>query len=405
MKATRIIRSGARGMSRNRVRTSFMVLATFAGVAALTVTAAIGQSTQRDMLDRLDRMLGGSSILLRAGGGQHRGGPQGMGGPTTTLTLADMQALDEGVPAVEHVDPIMTASLDVVYEGTSTRIRVEGHGDAAEIVWDRSVTRGTFISADDVAGAARVALLGEVVVRDLFGGRDPVGAQIRIANVPFQVIGVLEPIGADPHGMDKDNEIVIPVTTLMRRVLNVDYIVNAKLGLRKDADVQVVADEVRNVLRERHALGPGVPDDFGIFTPIQVQGFVRSANRTFTVFLPLVAGISILVACLVVANLMLMNVHERRAEIGLRRAVGARARDIRLQFLVESAAVTALGGVIAVALAYGGLKLVAMHGILPPRMPWQPALLGLAVAVGVGVVAGVAPARRAAGLDPVTTLR
>jgi len=405
MRTTRVIGSGVRGMGRNRLRTFFMVLATLVGVAALTVTMAIGEGTQRDLLDRLDRMLGGSSILLRAGGGQMRGGAHGGSGPATTLTLDDMRAIEDEVPAVEYVDPIMAANLDVAHDGQSMRIRVEGHGEAAEIVWDRSVTRGAYITQADVASAARIALVGEVVVRDLFGGRDPIGAQIRIGNVPFQVIGVLAPAGADPHGMDKDNEILIPVTTMMRRVLNVDYIVNAKLGLHERADVEAVAGEVRTILRARHGLGPDVPDDFGIFTPVQVQHVVRSANRTFTVFLPLVAGVSILVACFVVANLMLMNVHERRTEIGLRKAVGARPRDIRLQFFVEAAAVTALGGLLAVALAYGILQMIALHGAIPSGMPWQPALVGLAAAIVVGIVSGVAPARRAAALDPVLTLR
>jgi putative ABC transport system permease protein len=381
-----------------------MMLGTFVGVTALTVILAIGRGTQKDILDRMQRMLGGSTVVLRSGGGQFRMGAHGP--PTTTLKLEDLHAIDSEMNEVLAADPWMQGrQTDVLYGGRTARIGIVGHSEKAELVWDRSVTRGSYFTAADVASVARVALVGEVVVRDLFDGRDPIGEQIRIGSVPFQVIGVLAHEGIDPHGIDKDNEIIIPISTIMRRFLNVDYIIGAKFLLKDGTDLDNAVLDITDILRRRHSLGPDQPNDFMMMTPVQVQHRVKSSNRVFTVFLPLVSAVSILIGGIIVANLMLMTVQDRRSEIGLRKAIGARARDIRLQFLVESAAVTGLGGVFAIIAGIAILQVLAHLIGTPTQMPWAAALLGVASAIVVGIIAGVAPARRAAQLDPVQTLR
>ncbi|MGH7561489.1 MAG: ABC transporter permease [Gemmatimonadales bacterium] len=405
MRAARILRNSVRSLRRHRLRTFFMMLGTFIGVTALTVMLAVGRESQARLLRRFDRIFSGSTMYIRAGGGRHRGGPHG-DPATTTLTLEDTRALAREIEGVELVDPMqMAGEREVTFEGTTSRIRIEGHSEAAEAVWNRSVTRGAYFTAGDVAASARVALVGETVARGLFQGQDAVGRQIRIGAVPFQVIGVLAPVGLDPHGLDKDNEIVIPITTMLRRVRNVDHLSAARLALSDRVDMDSAEARVRDLLRRRHGLDQGQEDDFGIVTPTQVRQMVKSSNRVFTVFLPLVAGVSILVGGLVVANLMLMTVHDRRAEIGLRKAIGARPADIQLQFLVESAAVTGLGGLFAIATGYLILGALAHGQGAPPSMPWTAAAIGLASAVGTGLLAGVLPARRAARLEPVQTLR
>lgn len=402
-RAMRILRQSAAGLARNRVRTGFMMLGTFVGVTALAVVLAIGRGTQGQVAGRMERMLGGSSMLIRAGGAQVRMGAHGP--PVTTLTLEDIRAVDAELDEVELADAMLFVNAaEVIFDGAASRIPIRGHTEAAETVWDRSVTRGQYFTAEHVASSARVALVGEVVGRELFQGRDPVGQQIRIGAVPFQVLGVLEHEGLDPHGIDLDNLIVIPVTTMMRRVRNQTWITGAKLAIRTGTDLQAVEARVGAILRRRHGLVPDQADDFMTFTPRQAQQRVREANRVFTVFLPLVAGASILIGGLVVANLMLMNVQDRRAEIGLRQAIGARSRDIRLQFLAEAALVTALAGGLAVGLSAAGLEVATRHGATA-GMQWSTALLGLAISVLVGVAAGLLPAHRAARLDPVQTLR
>jgi len=404
-RVARIVSGAVRTLGRHRLRTFFMMLGTFVGVTALTVTLAIGRGTQNDVLKRLDRMLGSSTILLRAGGSRMVGGAHAAG-PTTSLTLADLRAIRSEVAPIDLADPmVMAPAQDVIHEAQSRRIPVTGYSEASEIVWNRSVTRGSYFTADDVASSARVALIGEVAARDLFGRDDPIGAQIRIGTVPFEVIGVLERVGLDPHGIDKDNEIIIPISTMMRRLLNVDYIGGAKFAVEPGADLDRTVLEIGDVLRRRHGLGPDQNDDFAMFTPVQAQQMVRGTNRVFTLVLPLLSALSIAVGGLIVAILMLMTVNERRWEIGLRKAVGARSRDIRLQFLVESAATTGLGGVLALVAAYLILQALGHDHGATGGMPWGIALLGLVAATGAGIVSGIVPARRAAALDPVQTLR
>ena len=405
MKTQRLIRHGLRDMGRHRLRTFFMMLGTFVGVLALTVTLAIGQGTREAVTENIERMFSGNSILISAGGGGMMGGP-GANGPTTTLVVEDLEEIQASIPGIRVFDPmILDMGREVVYQGNSATVRVLGHSDHHEEVWNRGVSRGAFFGEEEVRSSGRVALVGETLVRDLFEGADPIGLQLRVGTVPFQVIGVLDSMGIDPHGWDRDNEVIVPYTTMMRRVLNVDYIGTAKILVEGTVDLDVTVAAIEASLRERHALAEGVPNDFSMITPVQVEEMVASMNRIFTLFLPLLAAVSLLIGGIVVANLMLMGVNERRSEIGLRKAVGARDRDIWLQFLLESSLVTVVGGVSALLVGALGLAVVgrAMEGI--SVMPWEAATLGLVAAVVVGLLAGVFPARRAAALEPVQTLR
>ena len=212
-------------------------------------------------------------------------------------------------------------------------------------------------------------------------------------------------MGIDPHGWDRDNEVIIPYTTMMRRVMNIDYIQSVKFLVDPEADLDGAVSGIEGLLRERHALAEGELDDFSMMTPVQVQEMVSSMNRIFTLFLPLLAAVSLLIGGIVVANLMLMGVNERRSEIGLRKAVGARERDIWIQFLLESSLVTVAGGVLALLVGAVALSIIggSMEGV--SVMPWQAATLGMGASILVGLVAGVVPARRAAAMDAVATLR
>ena len=401
----RIVANSAAVLGRNRMRTFFMMVGTFAGVTALTLLLAIGRGTRQEVMARVNQMFSGSSIFLRSGGMEGMGGPHA-GGPTATLTLADVDAIGREVRDVQHIDPMLTTNKEVTAAGRNTLTQIFGQSETSEIVWNRSVSRGSYFNAEDVASSARVALIGETLANELFGDPAPIGEQVRIATVPFEIIGVLERMGVDPHGIDRDRDLIIPISTMMRRIMNVEYVVAARAMMTPDANLDQGVIDIGSLLRRRHSLGPDEPDDFALFTPIQVRQAAASTNRVFAVFLPIVAAISLLVAALVVASLMLMTVTERRAEIGLRKAIGARARDIRLQFLTEAAAVTTLAGLFAIGASYAILWFLSSHGINPgATLPWGVAATGLGTAILVGIVAGVAPARRAASLDPATTLR
>ena len=403
MKTNRVMSSSLRALKRNKLRTFFMMLGTLIGVTALTVVVALGQGAQQEVLDHFQRMFSGSQIRLQAiAESQH-----GVNTSTsTTLTIADLDAIQSTIPGVVMHDPMQYQGAgDFVFNGESRRTAVRGHSERYPITANRGVTRGAFFSERDVRASARVALVGETLVERVFGDVDPVGQTVRVGTIPFEVIGVLAPMGLDPHGIDRDNEIIIPISTMLRRVMNVDFLNFGTIIVDESVDLDATVAAVETLLRQRHSLAESEPNDFRMYTPDQVQQMIKASNRVFTVLLPLIALISIVVGAGVVANVMLMSVGERKSEIGLRKAIGARPRDIWWQFLLESTMVTTFGGMIAIGLGLLTLRILALRAGTDLAFPWGPTMLGMAIAVAVGVAAGVLPARRASSLDPVESLR
>ncbi|MCP4155849.1 MAG: FtsX-like permease family protein [bacterium] len=404
MNNKKIVKSGFRVISRYKLRSFFMMLGVIIGIAALTLILSLGKGTKQKLVNKVKRLFNESNIMINAGGGEMMSGSAQ--GPATTLTMEDLEALQEQIPNIEKYDPMqMAAGRSVKYQGKSMTLRVMGSSSDGEEVWNRGAASGSYFTAADIKQSARVAVLGTAVVKELFEGSDPVGEQIRVGNVLFRVIGVLEPLGIDPHGMDRDNEIAVPITTLMRRLMNIDYINGVKLQLADKNELEANARQIREILRERHSLAAGEPDDFHIITPKQVATILSKMNNLFSVFLPLIVGISLLAGGIVVAALMLISVNERTSEIGLRKALGARARDIRLQFMAETAFITLTGGIIGFLVGTLAVQAFVIVMKLPPIVPWEAFLLGTAFSLIVGMTAGVIPARRAAALEPVETLK
>jgi putative ABC transport system permease protein len=405
MRTRRILRSSLRVMARHKLRTFFMMLGILVGISALTLIFAIGKGTQEKVMAGIEQIFDASSIMVNAGSSRMMGAPQAEG-IVTTLRIEDLEAIAEELPAITHWDPMqMMPARDVKYRDRSANIRVLGHTPAAAVVWNRQAVRGRFLDDDDLASSARVAVIGQAVVDELFADVDPIDQQIRISNIPFRVIGILELVGPDPHGINRDLEIYVPITTAMRRMLNVDYIVAGKFLVADPQQVEETADRIREILRRRHAIDTGELDDFSIMTPIEVKEMIDRALRVFNLFLPILAGLSLLVGGVVVANLMLISVNERRSEIGLRKALGARSADILFQFLLETVVITLCGGLVGIVLGMGGVRLMARMMDIPPTMPLIAVVLGIVIPSLVGLAAGVMPARRAASLEPVEALR
>jgi len=403
MNSFSLLRHSLRTMSRFKLRTAFMMVGTLVGVAALTLVISVGQAAERKILTMVRQIFGASSILILDGGGSHMGGPRS---EATRLKIDDIEALAKEVPGIEMWDPQQSISDATVKHGNATTTaRVLGESERSEVVWGRRAVEGESFDAAAVAGSTRVAVIGTTVAKQLFGNEDPVGADILVRDVPFHVIGILEPWGNDVHGMDHDNEVVVPISTLMRRVTNVDTIGGAKLLIRDPAAAEDTARKITQVLRARHAIAEGQPDDFTVLTALQVQQTVAVIQRVLFIYLPLVAGVALIVGAIVAASLMLVSVNERVGEIGLRRAVGARAEDIRLQFLIETAATTLGGGIAGLALGYAGAEMAANQMHLSVIVSWSAVLLAITASVITGLIAGVAPARRAARLQPVDALR
>ena len=404
MNTNQIVSSALRGITRNKLRSALMMVGVMVGIGALTVVTAIGKGTVKEVMNKVESTFNSNNILITAGGGSRHGAARGEG-PTTTLTLDDLSALEARIPNIDMTGPSLRVGPQMVtYKGSHREVSVTGYCEKAESL-SRVVTRGSYFTRSDVRESARVALIGEVAAQELFNGADPIGEQVRIGSTPFSIVGILERGGMGFHGTNTDDVLYVPVTTAMRRLMNVEHISSAKIRIRDASLMEDTKNAITGVLRERHQLAAGKQDDFSMITPNLVRDMVETSNRTLTLFLPLISAIAIIVGALIMASLMLVSVNERRPEIGLRKAVGARAKDIQTQFLVESTVVTVIAGLLG--LAFGAL---ASQAILesqgkPLTLPWGAMGIGFGISVIVGLLAGVVPARRAAALDPVETLR
>jgi putative ABC transport system permease protein len=402
MNTMRLVTHSAGMMGRHKLRAGFMMIGSFIGVAALTLVVSIGLAAERKLLKLAHQMFGESSLMIIDGGGHMMGGPRN---PGTRLKIDDVEAVAKQVPEVESWDPQQGLTASVRRGDVADTAQVLGETERSEHVWGRPAVQGAYFDDTAVKSSERVALIGQTVATQLFGNENPMGQEIQIGSVPFRVVGTLEPWGTDPHGMDRDNEIVVPISTLMRRLTNVDTITGAKLLIAPSAREDQVVKAIETILRERHGLSVDQPNDFSILTASEVRKVMASIKRILSLYLPMVAALSLLAGGIVSAALMVASVNERAAEIGLRRAVGARSEDIRLQFLIETTATTLAGGVAGILLGYVLAHMGATHMHLGSVAPWGAALLGIASSVVVGLAAGLLPAQRAARMSPVDALR
>jgi putative ABC transport system permease protein len=403
MTTNRLLQQAARSMRRYPLRTIIMMLGSFVGVALLMFVLSVGRGAQTLMLRTVRQILGDQAILVMAGGGTMMGGPRG---GSARLTIDDLDAVAREVPQIDSWDPIVQSFGASVKRGSAAATaRVLGESERWSQVWGRGVSRGQDFDASAVAGTARVALIGETVARKLFASDDPIGGDVEIGSIPFRVIGVLDRFGTDLHGMDRDNEVVVPVSTMMRRVKNTDAISQAKFVVKDGGRDGDVAEQVRRVLRARHGLAEGRPDDFNLITSSEVSSMESKMERVILLYVPLVGGVALILGGIVGAVLMLASVSERVSEIGLRCAVGAGPADIRRQFVLETTATILLGGIAGIVLGIVLVKVATSRMPISAPFSWSAVLIGLAAAAVTGLVAGVFPARRAAALNPVDALR
>jgi putative ABC transport system permease protein len=402
MRTTRMIAHSVRALLRYRLRSAFVMGGSLIGVAALTLVVSIGQGVQAKVEKTLRQALGSSSIVLMSGGSRITGSPRA---GASRLTIDDLTAVADEIRDIEVWDPQQDISSVARYRDTTTTVRVLGQSERGERVWSRAVSRGHYFDFAAVSSAARVAVIGESVARTLFGNEDPLDADIRIGAVPFRVIGVLEPFGTDMHGMDRDNEVVVPISTLTRRLTNVDTISAAKLVVKDPAREEEIARQVGQALRARHALARDEPDDFRTVTTLEIQKNIAWIRRVLLLYVPLAAGIVLLVAGIVAASLMLSSVNERIGEIGLRRAIGATPEDIRLQFATETTMTILGGGLGGLVIGYVGAQVVATRMQLGETFSWEAVIVGIIASAITGLMSGVLPARRAAQLHPAEALR
>ncbi len=402
MRTLRIATEGARALAENKVRTFFMMAGTVVGIAALVVIMAVGKGTEKKVMKRV-RNFGPRAMMLIAGGGKDLPPPDMS---VTTLTLEDAEAVRDRIDGLEIVSPMAWRfQMNAKYEANQYQVAVWGVEPSWHRAWNWYPSEGDGITDEDVATLARACVIGRTIQKELFGDRNPVGERIYINKVALTVKGVLEARGTSPMGSDFDARILVPITTAMRRVMNVDHLGAIRIITQDPARMPEQAEAIRQLIHERHRINPAEEDDFRIVTAEIIAELARGASGTLSMLLVALAALSLIVGGVVLMNILLISVAERTREIGLRRAVGATRRDIFVQFLTESLAVTALGMVLGSLLGLGASAALPRLTPIMAVPSWEPFLLALVFALLVGTFFGVQPARRAAALRPVDALR
>ena len=401
------LRVALRALRRNMLRSALTMLGIIIGVAAVITMVSIGQGADAAVQQQI-RSLGNNLLMVIPGATTAAGVRSGWGG-VSTLTMTDAQALRRECPAVEDVTYFRRQIVQVVYADQNWSTVAQGAPPSFQAVRDWPVVSGVFYTQRDEDTANRVVLLGQTVVDQLFGpGQDPVGAVIRIKDVPFRVIGVLQAKGQTAWGQDQDDVVVMPFSTAERRVLGTAFLGTVDMIFASAVDREAVAaasEQVSAVLRERHRILPGMEDDFTVRTLGDIAQASQSASQVMANLLFGVASISLLVGGIGIMNILLVSVTERTREIGIRMAVGARSRHILLQFLVEATTLSMVGGLGGIGLGIAAAYLIAALANWPTLLS-VPAVLGAWLFSGaVGVFFGYYPARKAARLDPITALR
>ncbi|MBI4861328.1 MAG: ABC transporter permease [Candidatus Riflebacteria bacterium] len=402
MRSLRNAREGARALASSKLRTFFMMAGIIAGISGLTVVMAAGRGTEKRVMKRVNAF-GTRAIMITAGGGKGFAPPQE---GVTTLRPEDAEAIRTQIRGVDVVAPFaLGRNMSIKAGSTQVQAMVMAVRPEWHDAWDWHTTDGEPIAADDTATLARVCVLGEMIARDLFGNQSCVGEFVQIGSTRFKVKGVLEHRGPSPQGDEFDSRLVVPLTTGLRRLFNQDHITNIRLKVGDPRQIESIADEVRLLLHARHHITPPREDDFAIFSAADIARMARGISGTLTYLLMALAVLSLLVGGIVLMNILLISVGERKKEIGLRRALGATHGDIFQQFLMESLSVTGLGMIIGSLLGWAISIALDRSGLWPVVVTWEPFGLALVFCLAVGLFFGIQPARQAARLSPVEALR
>lgn len=406
MKLFGTIALALRTMARNPLRSFFMMLGITIGIASLTAMSSVGEATKKETMRRFKRMVGTYDVVnIQPGAASTRGMPS-LTTVEPSLKFDDAKAIAEQSSRVRQVAEVQNAfDIDVIHRDNTTAAAIYGISANWLEMHSYFIDAGNLLSDEDIRSLARVAVIGPDVQNALFPNEDPLGKQLRIGNVPFEVKGVLVSRGAGPGGGSLDSIVFIPVTTASKRLFNRDYLTTITLQLKDPDDPESAIEEITAILREQHGIVPPGEDDFTISNPRATAEQVSAVSSTLATVLTGVAVIATIIGGTVIMSLMLIAVSERRREIGVRRAVGATRQDVMAQFLVEAATVSVIGGFAGVALGVGGAAIVATQQQLPPVFTWGIIGGSVLLSVGIGLVFGLQPAWKAANIDPIDALR
>ncbi len=405
MKPQRLITLASRSIVRNKMRTFLTTLGIIIGVGAVIVMVAIGQGARSQIQQRIQN-LGTNLLVITPGATQTGTGAANQGaGSFNRITVADADALKRESTLLAGVSPVILAPSQVIGPSGNWRTAVQGGSVDLQSIRNWTVESGRFFDDDDVRSMRKVCLLGHTVAQALFPDQDPTGQQIRIRNVPFDIIGVLATKGQTADGNDQDDVILAPYTTVQTRLAGRQFIPQIIASTQSQGDIPAAQLEIRDIMRQSHNLVGNEQDDFTIRNQNDIAATASATTTVMTWLLASIASISLLVGGIGIMNIMLVSVTERTREIGVRMAVGARGSDVLAQFLVEALVLCTAGGVIGVLLGFLGT--IVVHRATGWGTQVNPLMVGVAIgfAALVGIFFGYYPARKAAALDPIEALR
>jgi putative ABC transport system permease protein len=396
-------RIALRALARNKLRSFLTMLGIIIGVGAVIAMVAIGEGAKATIRSQIASL--GTNVLIILPGTTTQGGVRVGFGSVNTLTDGDVRAIREEIRSVAFASPVLRRGEQVVAGNLNWGTIVQGVAPEFLHIRDWQVAEGRFLHDGDVENDTKVAVLGQTVVRNLFGNDDPLDSVIRIRNIPFRVVGILAVKGQSSQGSDQDDVILIPYTTMQKRLMRITYVQTIMASAVSADRVEEAQEQVTLLLRQRHRIQPDREDDFSIRNLSDISEAASGSARVMAILLGAVASISLLVGGIGIMNIMLVSVTERTREIGIRMAVGARSHDIMLQFLVEAVVMAATGGCIGILLGIGSSEVLKFWAQWPTLV--SPAIVAIAFLFSgaVGIFFGFYPAQKAANLDPIDALR
>ena len=398
----RITSQSVRAIRAFKLRTIFCLISVALGIASITVIVAATEGAYQKAFEIVGRF--GPDALLVFGGGEEA---RATGQRQKTITLDDIDAVKQAFYSAYLVVP-MTIMRDVQVSQKDKKYQTLIVGSTSDYsrVWTWPVIQGADFTDEDVRGLRNVGLIGQFLAVELFGDEDPVGKTILVRRIPVQIVGVLSERGTTPAGERLDDRVIMPITTLMRKLQNeTKYVSAMRIRFLDQQNLSTYVDELRSFLRKRHKLSQEEPDDFTIISPREIIKFLVALTGSLVAFLGVTGLIALIVAGFVLANLFLLSVRERTKEIGIRRATGAKKRDILIQFLGESVFITTLGGIFGFVLALISSRLLMSIAQFPIHFSWKAFVIGMLLSWAVGIGFGLQPANRAANLKPIEAIK
>ena len=385
----------------NKMRSILTMLGIIIGVAAVIALVSIGNGVKQDIQNSISSL--GSNLLMVMPGAPRTPGVRPSAGSMKSLKVSDYEAISK-LDGVKAASPMTNGSYVVIYQNKNWTTSVSGVSYNYLDVNNWSMKSGRFLSEKNVQNRERVAVVGKTVVKNLFGDEDPVGAEIRVKNIPFRIIGVLNSKGSGAMGNDQDDMVIIPYTTAMERVEGVDYLRMIYVVGKDKNGIDRLQSDIENLLRVRHGIKDTNLDDFNIQNMNSIMETMEETTGTLTLFLGAVAAISLVVGGIGIMNIMLVSVTERTREIGVRKALGATYSVIVTQFLIEAVVISLMGGIIGIILGIGSSKLIGMASGMSTVISVPTIVMSFAFSMAIGLIFGIYPARKAAKLNPIDAL-